>query len=345
MKDSLDREIDYMRISITDRCNLRCQYCMPNGIECVPMEQILTYEEICSVVTAAAGLGIRHIKVTGGEPLVRKGCPALIGMLKEISGIEKVTITTNGILLKEQLDDLIAAGSDGINVSLDTMDRERFAGITGFDGLEQVLHGIFAAVERGIRVKLNVVSLDFTQKEAAAGRTEKADKSAQSGISEDWMRLIDLTREKPIDVRFIEMMPIGYGRSFPAIGHERLLAALQVLYPGLEPARGNHGFGPAVYYHIPGYIGDIGLISAIHGKFCDNCNRVRLTAKGFLKTCLCYEDGVDLQPILRADISETERQRQLNNCMRRAITAKPDAHCFEHPDRITEREDMVSIGG
>lgn len=345
MRDSINREINYMRISITDRCNLRCQYCMPDGIVPVPMEQILTYEEICSVAAVAARLGIRYIKVTGGEPLVRRDCPELVGMLKAIPGIEKVTITTNGVLLGEQLDALAEAGIDGINVSLDTLDRERFARITGFDVLNKVLEGVFLAVRKGIRVKLNVVSLDVTRTGDVSGDAQKMGGDSERMIPRDWLDLIELTRENPVDVRFIELMPIGYGKSFPAVSHDRLLAALGSLYPGLAREESVHGPGPAVYYHIPGYAGSIGLISAIHGKFCSSCNRVRLTAKGYLKPCLCYEDGLDLRPILRSEETEAVRQSKLESGVQSVIWAKPGEHCFERPENITEHNGMVSIGG
>ena len=345
MRDAVNREIDYMRISITDRCNLRCRYCMPEGIEHVPMGQILTYEEICSVAAAAAELGIRYIKVTGGEPLVRRDCPKLVRMLKAIPGIEKVTLTTNGVLLGEQLDDLKEARIDGINVSLDTLNRERFARLTGYDVLDKVMEAVFRVIEMGIRLKLNVVSLDFAREDVDPSNAWKTDENVRRMISQDWIDLIGLAKENPIDVRFIEMMPIGYGRYFPAVGHDKLLSALRVLYPGLTREENIHGSGPAIYYHIPGYTGDIGLISAIHGKFCGGCNRVRLTAKGYLKPCLCYEDGVDLRPILRADLAETDRRSKLKTVIQSVIWGKPEEHCFEQPENVTERGDMVSIGG
>lgn len=344
MKDTVGREIDYMRISVTDRCNLRCRYCMPEGIDCVPMEQILTYEEICSVAEAAAELGISKIRVTGGEPLVRKGCHNLVRMIKAIPGIEKVTLTTNGVLLGEQAESLIEAGIDGINVSLDTLDREQFARITGYDLSGKVTDAVFKAVQMGVKVKLNVVSLDFS-KVQAADDVRKAGESTLKSIPQDWMDLIALTKNNAIDVRFIEIMPIGHGRNFPAVGHDQLLAALKDFYPGLERAESVHGAGPAVYYHIPGHMGDIGLISAMHGKFCAGCNRIRLTAKGYLKPCLCYENGIDLRPILRAKLSEKDKRQVLRDHICSTILEKPKEHCFEEPESITEHEDMVSIGG
>lgn len=334
MIDSFGRNIDYMRISITDRCNLRCRYCMPDGVEWLPMADILSYEEIGRICRAAARLGIRHLKITGGEPLVRKGCPELIGSLKTIPGIEAVTITTNGILLEQHLDRLKLAGVDGINVSLDTLDRRQFADLTGFDRLDQVLSGIRRAVDAGFKVKVNAVSL-------------KLDRDGDG--SHGWERLAGLAREYPLDVRFIEMMPIGYGKQFETVDHQKLLEQMRQVFPDMEMDTAKHGFGPAVYYRVPGFQGSLGLISAIHGKFCGQCNRVRLTSTGYLKTCLCYEDGVDLRPVLRGADTGAENGpdggQELCRVMEQTIYGKPGAHCFEEPERITEGHNMSSIGG
>lgn len=325
MKDSYGRTIDYMRISVTDRCNLRCKYCMPEGIRCVPSEEILTLEEICQVAACGGKLGIRHIRITGGEPLVRKNCCHLVRQLKGLPGIEKVTITTNGMLLKEHLEDLVEGGIDGINISMDTRDRQRFREITGSDGAEQVLESIRLAAAQPVAVKVNAVSLDLGE--------------------ENLVQMAELAREYPVDVRFIEMMPIGYGKAFPVMDHGKLLERLGKLYPGLEDDPRVHGSGPAVYYRIPGFKGSIGLISAIHGKFCDRCNRVRLTSQGQLKTCLCYEDGADLRAILRGEEKAETRQQLLLEAIRQAVEKKPAAHCFDCPGQITEQRSMVMIGG
>ena len=194
MIDRYGRTIDYLRISVTDRCNLRCRYCMPEGIESVPMRQILTFEEIRSVVQAAAANGIRHIKLTGGEPLVRKGLPDLVRILKAVDGIEKVTLTTNGVLLGLYLPELIGAGLDAVNISLDTTDRQKYKELTGSDELNTVMSAIHIANELDIRVKVNAVSLDL----------------GEANIR----NLIEIARQDPIDVRFIEMMPIGFGKNF-----------------------------------------------------------------------------------------------------------------------------------
>lgn len=324
-----------MRISITDRCNLRCKYCMPDGVAMVPMADILTLEEIQQIAACGARLGIRNIKVTGGEPLVRKGCADLVGRLKKIPGIERVTLTTNGILLEQNLQKLVAAGIDGINISLDTLDACQYRNITGSDGLETVKHAVKAAADAGVPVKINCVSLDW---EDEFGRQE-------DNRNKTWRDMTEFARNHPVDVRFIEMMPIGYGKQFKTLNHKELLDQLKLAYPDLEEDTHSHGPGPAVYYRIPGFQGSIGLISAIHGKFCENCNRVRLTAQGYLKTCLCYEDGADLRAVLRAGHMIQETERKLCESMEQAILKKPSSHCFDRPEDMTEQHGMSMIGG
>lgn len=320
MKDQYGRTIDYMRISITDRCNLRCRYCMPEGVELVSMGEILTYEEIEQICRVAVQEGIRKLKITGGEPLVRKGCVDLVERLKAIPGMEQVTLTTNGVLLKEYARALAQTGLDGVNISLDSLNRERYQWITGRDELERVLQGLNAALEEGLKTKINVV----LQKEV--NETE-------------WEALIGLAKDSLVDVRFIEMMPIGYGKQFEPISNEQLLEMLCKKYPQLERDESVHGNGPAQYYRIPGYQGSIGFISAIHGKFCGSCNRIRLTAQGELKPCLCYGESYDLREALR---QKPERIREI---LRSAIIGKPKQHCFEELKNITEEKRMVQIGG
>ena len=298
---------------------------MPEGIRLTSMSELLTFEEIVQVVRTAAELGIRHVKLTGGEPLLRRSLPTLVQMLKNIEGIEQVTLTTNGILLKEHLPALLKAGLDAVNISLDSTDRDTFRKITGFDQLDMVLAAIDAACASGIRTKINAVSLNL-------------------GEEAIW-NLIDLAKDRPLDVRFIEMMPIGHGKDFPVYSHTKMLEQFRERYPDLTADKAMHGFGPAVYYHIPGYQGSIGLISAIHGKFCDKCNRIRLTSTGFLKGCLCYNTGADLREILRANEAEDEKRRHLTETMEAAIYAKPRAHCFESVGDVTERATMNEIGG
>ena len=340
LRDDFQREIDYMRISITDRCNLRCCYCMPKGIRREPAKDILTLEEYGKVASCGARLGIRKIKVTGGEPLARLGCCQLVAMLKETPGIEKVTITTNGILLEQYLEDLIQAGIDGINISLDPLDENLYSILTGGGRLKTVMsaleRGLKACYQRQIPIKINAVSLDL---EAVARQL------GCGGGDYGWHSLLRLAKTYPVDVRFIEMMPVGYGKGFQTLDHQTLLKELERRYPGMEKDERVHGNGPAVYYRIPGFLGSVGLISAIHNKFCPGCNRVRLTCQGYLKSCLCYEDGVDLRQILRGKGSWGEKEGRLLAAMEGAIKKKPMAHCFERPEDMTEHDNMVSIGG
>lgn len=320
MKDFYGREIEYIRISITDRCNIRCTYCMPDGINCVPMSEILTFEEITDICRAAAELGIKYVRLTGGEPLVRLGCEKLIKMIKNINGIEKVSITTNGILLDSKINELIDAGLDGVNISLDTLDSEKFRDITGFYGLEKVLSAIDNAYNNGLNVKINTVVMECNINEAE--------------------RIALLAKDRNIAVRFIEMMPIGEGIKFSAVNCDNVIAMLQKNYPHISIYDKRLGSGPAVYYDIPGFKGKLGFINAVHGKFCDSCNRVRLTSTGFLKTCLCYNAGVDLRDILRC-----RNKAGLKDEIEKAVFNKPKEHCFDKISEITEENKMNKIGG
>lgn len=329
MKDSFGREIDYIRISITDRCNLRCSYCMPKkGIELAPSKDILTFEEIVQICHGAAELGIRKFKITGGEPLVRPDCPQLVGMIKRLPGVRQVTLTTNGVLLDQYLDRLLENGLDAVNVSLDTLNKKVYRQITGFDKLLAVKTSISKAAEKGLRVKINSV--------------------LQKGINDrEWMSLAELAKEMPADVRFIEMMPIGLGKKYEGVPGKAVLLNLKKKYPGIRPDDTFHGNGPAEYYRIPGFAGSIGFISAVHGQFCESCNRIRLTAKGELKPCLCYETSVDTKKILRSlvYVNHEEKMDRLKDMIRQAVRQKPERHCFEAEDQITEGRQMVQIGG
>ena len=318
MKDKAGREIDYMRISITDRCNLRCKYCMPGDIETTDMANLLTYEEIAKVTETAASLGIRHIRLTGGEPLVRRGCVDLVKKIKNISGIDTVGMTTNGVLLAEHARALKEAGLDSVNVSLDTLDETEFQRLTGRDELKAVLAGIGAAQEVEIPVKINTVHHKNL----------------------DWRAVLAYADERQIPVRFIEMMPIGYSAAYTGKSNEELFRQIEDCYGSASEA-GKHGAGPAVYYHFPGLNIEVGFISAIHHKFCESCNRIRLTSEGYLKLCLCYEKGVDLRAVLR----DPEKGQALQEVMKKAILEKPVEHCFEQISEMTEHKAMVRIGG
>ena len=325
IKDNYGRKINYMRISITDRCNLRCRYCMPDGANWLPMKEILTYEQITEICQEAVGLGITRFKITGGEPLVRKDCPELIRMIKSIPGTEFVTLTTNGLLLEKQLEPLLHAGLDAVNISLDTLDASKYKWITGVDKLSAVLSSITKAVDSKIPVKINAV----LQKEVN---------------EEDWLPLTQLAKELPLSVRFIEMMPIGCGKTAESISNEDLKEKLKQHYGNLTKDYHAYGNGPAVYYSINGFKGNIGFISAIHGKFCNLCNRIRMTSTGELKPCLCYEQRWTLKPVLQIENTK-QRQESIRKRLIEAVKNKPQMHCFENRQKVTESQPMGQIGG
>lgn len=323
LNDSYGRTIDYLRISVTDRCNLRCSYCMPDGITCVPMGELLTYEEIAFVCAQAAALGVRRFRITGGEPLVRKGCAALVAMIRQIPGAERIAMTTNGLLLAEHLDDLLAAGLDAVNISLNATDPEQYRRITGTDGAERVLETIRMAAAR-LPVRVNCV----VQREINGEAPES---------------LALLAREMPVDVRFIEMMPVGAGKGLETVPNAEILCRMEARFGPLREDPGAGGGGPAVYYRPDGFAGRIGFISAVHGKFCDRCNRLRLTSTGELKPCLCYADTIPLREILRD--GDGQKEERVREKIREAVRAKPEAHCFERTAEVTERRKMAQIGG
>ena len=323
MLDRYGRVINYLRISVTDRCNLRCCYCMPEGVQDVGMKNILTFEEIWEIVRTGVSLGITHIRITGGEPLVRKGCVDLNRGIREIPGAETITMTTNGVLLGNYGKQLKEAGVDGVNISLDTLNPEEFYKITGKRELQEVLAGIRAAKTAGLPVKLNAVN----------------------GKELDPIPLVRYAQEENLPLRFIEMMPVGYGKKYVGRSNEELRETLEAVCGKAECMTNREelsrmGSGPAVYYQFSDLKVPVGFISAIHGKFCDTCNRVRLTAEGYLKLCLCYDEGENLRRVLR----EGEKEN-LRTIMEQTIFRKPAAHCFEHPAEMTETHEMVKIGG
>ena len=323
MKDLFGRTINYMRISVTDRCNLRCGYCMPDGIACLPEEELLSNEEIVFVCEQAVSLGIDRFKITGGEPLVRKNCADLIGRLKKIQGLEQLTMTTNGVLLETYLDELLEAGLDAVNISLNTMDREQYKAVAGMDELGRVLSSVYAAAGR-LPVKVNCV--------------------VQSGINEDApLQLVTLARDLPVDVRFIELMPIGAGKQLKTVPNSVVLDRIEKRFGKTAADDRPHGNGPAVYRCLEGFSGSIGFVSAVHGKFCRECNRLRLTSSGDLKPCLCYSDVISLKEILRDHAPG--REEKIREKIREAVRSKPEMHCFENRDDVTENRKMVQIGG
>ncbi len=325
MLDKLNRKIDYLRISVIDRCNLRCVYCMPEeGVESIPHEEILTYDEILRICETVSQLGIKKIKITGGEPLVRKDIVNLIRDIKNLDKIEQVTLTTNGILLYDMLDDLYDAGIDAINISLDTLKEDNFKQITRRDGLEKVLMAIDKAYNLGIRVKINCLAIrDFNINELAD--------------------IANFAKDREIDVRFIELMPIGFGKKYTQIDNDEILSILESNFGTFEPVTEKRGNGPAKYYKNKDMKGCIGFISAISHEFCESCNRIRLTSNGFLKLCLHYNKGIDLKAPIRSGISDEDLKVLIHD----TIWNKPLSHKFGHTngEKDIEVKNMVQIGG
>lgn len=327
--DLYGRKHDYLRISVTDRCNLRCLYCMgPEGVKSIPHNRILTYEEIVEVVRAGAALGMTRVRLTGGEPLVRKGLPGLVEKISQVPGIADLAMTTNGILLPDFARPLKKAGLHRVNISLDSLKPAVYHRITRCGELKQVLAGIEAALEAELKpVKINVVLM--------------------KGINHHEVpAFLKLALEKELHIRFIEYMPIG------AQGSERQSYYLPVSYVQeqaarmgliLSPAKSPAGAGPAENFSLPGGKGTIGLIHAISRHFCSSCNRLRLTAEGYLKSCLYWQEEHSVRPAL----GDPEAMREL---LQKVVRLKPEKHCMSAgkgagPLRMQSMRGMSKTGG
>ena len=325
MKDKWGRTIDYLRLSLTDRCNLRCRYCMPEALTSVGHEAVLHYEEMQLICRAALSLGIDRFKITGGEPLVRKGAVAFMESLKAMKGVRSVTLTTNGLLLSDALPDLVRMGINGINISLDSLDAGQYARLTGGGQLSVVLEALERAAAARVNVKVNAVLLEETQNQI--------------------LPLARLAGRFPVDVRFIELMPIGYGTTLKGLTEEAALAVLRRAYPDLAATEERRGNGPASYCRSGRLQGRIGFIAANTHGFCSSCNRLRLTSTGFLKPCLCYDDGVDLRAIVRSGQGAETIYQELQHAIATVVYDKPAKHCFGEQDHISEHKTMNQIGG
>lgn len=321
MRDGFGREIDYMRISVIDSCNLNCYYCNPcdNNEHCHALN-ILSVKEVLCIVRAATRLGIKHFRLTGGEPLLHPQLDEMVLQIKKIPGVSSVSLTTNAVLLVQHAKWLKEAGIDSINVSLDTIEASEYERITKKPLLEEVKHGINAAIECGIRVKINVVLTPQT----------------------DVVALTRYVAKKGTDIRFIEMMPVGEGHTNGVEPYKKVIGTLSKLYG--EPCRintektkeinsGNDkrkipDNGPAEYYIFPELGIRVGLIQAIHGKFCDTCNRIRVTADGRLMPCLGSSVTMDLVPDSWDFADDVEKDFAIVRALRAAIKAKPRCHNF-----------------
>ncbi|AWK49895.1 GTP 3',8-cyclase MoaA [Clostridium beijerinckii] len=338
MIDLYERNIDYIRISITDKCNLRCKYCIPEeDITSTLNNEILTFDEIIKICISASKLGIKKVKITGGEPLLRADVTDLIKSIKSIPLIENVTLTTNGIFLSDKVRDLKESGIDSINVSLDTLNKNKFKDITRRDGFDKVIDGIKRSIKLGIKIKINCVPIrNFNYDE----------------IND----IAAIAKDNNIDVRFIEMMPIGIGNLFNSISNKEILEIIEknfgefkIWSRGLQAENKKKDLknfsdnGPATYYQNDNFKGRIGLISAVSNEFCPNCNRIRITSDGFLKPCLCYSDGIDLKALIRNGTSEEELTLSIKN----GILNKPEKHGFNKLSKSDNLEvkSMSQIGG
>ena len=411
MRDRYNRQPDYLRLSVTDKCNLRCRYCMPHGVACrLQHKDVLSFEETERLLGILVSLGIKKVRITGGEPLVRRGVTSLIKHIREMQGIEHISLTTNGVLLLEKLPALMDAGIDDINISLDTLDREIFRSITGSDELPRVLAGMDRAYEAGIPLKINCVPI------RGINDREMADIAA-------------IARDRRIDVRFIELMPLGEGAGYKGVMQSEIMKQIEKSWGRMIPCEdagicrgvndsgnrggtnnaessstegntdntnsvenagtegntdsansvenagtagntdsansvenvgtagntdsansvenaetaGNKGTGegPAVYYNIEGFKGRIGFISPISHRFCESCNRLRLTHEGFLKLCLYHKDGVDLRTPMREGADDDTLRAMIDD----AVTAKPREHGFTDNTADIEKRSMNEIGG
>ena len=330
MLDKFNREINYLRVSITDRCNLHCTYCRPKeGISLKGHDDIIRYEEIIRIVSVAVKMGITKIRLTGGEPLVRRGFIDFVVALKKISGLQDISLTTNGILLEEFAPSIFDAGIHRINISLDSLNKDKYFRITNGGNLDAVLRGIARAEEIGFSpIKINTVAI--------------------KGFNDD--EVLDFARlaaERTLQVRFIELMPVGQAN----LEHKRdyipatqLMEKISESYE-LEPIKDkqNKSDGPAKIFKIKGGRGEIGFINPVSSHFCSTCNRLRLTAEGKLRVCLLKEEEIDLIKVLRENCTDTE----LEKLIREAILLKPEQHDMVCTERHLKKchRNMSTIGG
>lgn len=326
LADQFNRPITYLRISVTDRCNLRCVYCMPEaGLPWVAKAEILTFEEVAAIVGAAASIGVRSIRLTGGEPLVRRDLARLVARIASVPGIDDIALSTNGLLLAEQVDTLRSAGLRRVNVSLDTLRPERFFAIARRPGLDRVLAGIDAACAAGLApVKLNCVVM--------RGQNE-----------DEVVAFAELTRKRGVHVRFIEMMPV---LDNVALQRDAYVSAAEILdrireHGMLVPVAGPNGNGPARYFAFPGAAGSVGVISPLSHDYCETCNRVRLSADGRLRLCLFGDNELDLRTPLRAGASRDD----LAGIFRGAMYVKPERHHLDLGKPASAMRAFSEIGG
>lgn len=320
--DNHGRVIDYLRLSITDRCNLRCRYCMPDvGISVVPQGELLSFEELLRLVRIFAAQGVKKVRLTGGEPFVRKGLIDFIAAIASVPGIEQIHLTTNGVQTAGYLKTLRDLGVSGINLSLDTLSRQRFLYITRRDALPQVIDTMCHALELGMPLKINTVMY-------------------QRVNVDDILPLAELARQHPITVRFIEQMPFG-GQAGPsaAITGSHIREVLRHAFSSMEEIVGS---GTARLYALPGFQGRIGIIQGYSRQFCHTCNKVRVTPVGMLKTCLYDRGALDLKQLLRSGARDQDLTRSVIACLQNRAA---NGHAVETAHLEERYESMSAIGG
>ncbi|MEQ9591647.1 MAG: GTP 3',8-cyclase MoaA [Cyclobacteriaceae bacterium] len=326
--DNHGRPINYLRVAVTDRCNLRCFYCMPeDGIKYLPKKELLTFEEIIRLVTLLAKEGISKIRFTGGEPFVRKDFMDLVQGVSNIEGINAIHLTTNGVLTAPYVGDLKAAGVKSVNLSLDTLDRERFKEITRRDEFDNVMETFHLLLEHDIPVKINAVVME--------GKN-----------IDDIIPLVELTKKHPVAVRFIEEMPFnGEGSHYPKLDwtYNKIVGYIKDKFPSMTKIQ-DEANSTSYNYKIEGHQGDVGVIAAFSRTFCGTCNRIRLTAQGTLKTCL-YDDGVlNIRDLMRSDISDKEVMSHLFKAFGQREKDGWDAE-RKRKSGLPAAESMSTIGG
>lgn len=327
LKDKQGRKINYLRLAVTDRCNLRCTYCMPaEGLDWLPRKELMTYEEMHRICALFVTMGVEKIRITGGEPLVRRGLVPFLHNLSGIDGLQELTLTTNGLLAGSFVSDFKAMGIKSVNLSLDTLDRDRFFRITRREGLGEVLATMDKLLENDIRIKINTVVM------------------ANQNIA-DILPLVRLTERLPVSVRFIEEMPFNGGTHQVTLDwdHQRILAHIRAQFPTIQKIPDTPS-STAYNYHIPGHKGNIGIIAAYSRLFCGSCNRIRITSTGILRTCLYAAGSLNLKEAIREGCTDADLRGRIMDAL---LNRHKDG--WEAQDTLVaqhrEQESMAAIGG
>lgn len=325
LTDNHGRRVNYLRLAVTDRCNLRCFYCMPEqGIDWLQRKDLMSYEEMLRICGVLVKSGIEKIRITGGEPFARKDFMSFFTKLSQIEGLEELTLTTNGVLTAPYVPELKRLGVKSVNLSLDTLDRNRFFSITRRDELPAVLHTLDELLKHDIQVKVNAVVME--------GRN-----------TEDIIPLAALTKDMPVSVRYIEEMPFNGNGTYAGLtwDHKRILDTLQQQYPGIQKIQ-DPQYSTSYNYQVPGHKGTVGIIAAYTRSFCGTCNRIRITPEGGLKTCLYGDSVMNVKDIMRLNYSDEMVQREVVNAVQHKEKNGWDA---ERARKVIAKESMATIGG